>query len=190
MLMNEQKDSERVLLLAQARECFGKVAWSHQTHECQANLCRIYHCCWLGVRIGLAGFVSVLAIIESLVDTTWMLWCMAVVSGAHMIADLVFRIVNYFGASLRHRDTATDLWRIREKYQSIINALKSEHANIDIERERMEAIADELKAIYANAPRTQDLAYKQATKRLHSEACTCTDEEIDRLLPPKLRGCL
>lgn len=188
MLMNEQKDSERVLLLAQARECFGKVAWSHQTHECQANLYRVRYIGWFWAKILMSIVAAVLATISNIFEWKWPPSFVVLASTFVAAAELILRNTDYNEKSLLHRNTATKLWRIREKYHSAITALKSEHANIDIERERMEAIADELEAIYANAPRTESKAYKQATKRLHSEACTCTDEEVDRLLPSKLRG--
>ena len=44
-----------------------------------------------------------------------------------------------------------------------------------------------LSKIYENAPRTSSEAYNMATKALHDEELTFTNDEIDKLLPYSLR---
>ena len=53
---------------------------------------------------------------------------------------------------------------------------------------RIEQLADRLEKIYEIAPRTSDAAYNAASEKLHSGSCSCTDDEIDKLLPTMLRS--
>ena len=52
------EENTRDILLAHVRECFGKVAWSHKTQECQASIYDNYHKWLIWTKILLAGFAA------------------------------------------------------------------------------------------------------------------------------------
>ena len=55
-------------------------------------------------------------------------------------------------------------------------------------RLKRDALAEELKEIYANSPSTTEAAYKKAHKALNlQEEMTFSTAEVDAFLPPALR---
>ena len=48
-------------------------------------------------------------------------------------------------------------------------------------------IQESLEAVYGKIPRTSQIAYDRATEKLHSEASTLHEDEIDHILPTALR---
>lgn len=88
----------------------------------------------------------------------------------------------------KHADTASDLWRIRESYLSLLVDMKSGAIEIEATRATRDRIQEELGAIYKGSPRTISKAYSAATKALNvNEELTFSDKELDNLLPKTLR---
>jgi SMODS and SLOG-associating 2TM effector domain family 4 len=76
----------------------------------------------------------------------------------------------------RHRDTAADIWPIRESYLSLLTDI--------VGGNEVGAVA----AIYKGAPHTDGKAYKDSQIALkQNEEYTFNDEEIDAFLPIELR---
>lgn len=180
-------ENTRDILLAQVRECFGKVAWSHKTHECQASIYSNYNKRLIWTKILLAGFAAASGII-SLFSSVTARYVTAILSSLVLIVDLTFKNHAYADKSAQHQAVATKLWRLREAYQTLIAELMSDQCDLSDIRTRIEQLADCLEKIYEIAPQTSDSAYKEASNKLHSGSCSCSDEEIDKLLPPMLRS--
>ncbi len=180
------EETSKDILLAQVRECFGKVAWSHKTQECQASIYYDYHKWLMWTKILVAGFAAGSGIV-SLFSGVAARYATAILSSLVLIIDLTFKNHAYADKSAQHQAVATKLWRIREAYQTLIAELMSEQCNLSDIRKRIEQLADRLEKVYEIAPRTSDAAYNAASEKLHSGSCSCTDEEIDKLLPPMLR---
>ena len=115
-------------LLAQVREAFGRVVYSHKTHEKQADLCfRRYR--WQ--QAALVGFTavstgtflaSVLGLVGNPVLASLATSALALVVSALSLAAKSFK----FGEeSEAHRDIASRLWDVRESYLSLIADLMS-----------------------------------------------------------------
>ena len=181
------EENTRDMLLAQVRECFGKVAWSHKTQECQASIYNDYHNRLVWIKIILAGLAAGSGII-SLFSEGNARCAAAILSSIVLIVDLIFKNHAYSEKSAQHQAVATKLWRIREAYQTMIAELMSDQFEPSDIRNRIEQLADRLEKVYEIAPRTSDSAYKKASEKLHSGSCSCADEEVDGLLPPKLRS--
>lgn len=174
------------IVLAEVRECFGKVAWSHKTHECQASIYRTYHDRTVWAKI----IVSTLAAgsgISTLFTESIACYFAAVLSSLVLFIDLIFKNRSYSDLANYHQITATRLWRVRESYQSLIATIVAGDNTLTETRNRMEELADILAEIYQTAPRTSDKAYRLATKKIHEGQCSCTDDEVDALLPERLR---
>lgn len=178
-------------LLAQVRESFGRVAYTHKTHEKQADNYQRRHTrqqvyLVIFTALGTASFLSVIlnllipkeaaAIITSTIAfiSTWL--------------SLAANKLKYSEKAKAHRDSAAEIWNVRESYISLITDLMSGKISELEAQERRDELQATTHSIYAQAPRTQTKSYKQAQKALqHNEELTFSPEEIDLLLPQALR---
>jgi hypothetical protein len=91
-------------------------------------------------------------------------------------------------AAQKHRDTAADLWAIRESYLSVLTDLASGAIQEPVARERRDNLQNALAAIYKSAPGTTPEAYGMAQEGLQKfEDYTFNPGEIDKFLPPALK---
>lgn len=178
----------RAILEGQLRECFGRVVYSHKTHEKCADI--------LLTRL---SQIKLWQIILSAVTTGGFI---AAVFGAGKIGALVGVLVstillalnaytkNYDLGELsqKHRQAAAELWIIREKYLSLITDLRMGEKPIEtLQKERDDLLA-ELHSVYSGAPSTTYQAYIKAQEALKQlEDMTFSDEEIDAFLPKELK---
>ncbi|MGW4464759.1 SLATT domain-containing protein [Micromonospora sp. NPDC004704] len=178
-------------LLAQVREAFGRVVYSHKTHEKQADLCFrkhrsqqaalvVFTAASAGTFLAalLGNFVS--PQIASLVTSF-----IALIVTALTLATQSFK----FGEeSEAHRDIASRLWDVRESYLSLIADLMSGATSASDARERRAKLQEATRAAYTDAPRTTSKAYGKAQDGLkNNEELTFTSREIDLFLPEALR---
>tara|TARA_B100000949_G_C14088605_1_gene368982 strand:- start:32 stop:658 length:627 start_codon:yes stop_codon:yes gene_type:complete len=172
----------------QLRECFGRVAWSHKTHEKCSDI--------LNTRL---NRIKLWQIILSAITTTGII---ASVFGESKeigifsaVLSFVLTVLNTYvkqndlgGLAQKHADAAVDLWNMRESYLSLLTDIRSGCAESDEIRKQRDSLQESLLEIYRGSPRTIAKAYKQATKALHKlEELTFSDSEIDAMLPKALR---
>lgn len=183
-------DGRRVLD-AQLRDSFGRVAYSHKTHEKQADiLLKRQSNIGLGqivlAAISTGGFFAVV------LGTGW--WgsvvgasCSAMLLGLNLYA----KSHDLENQAQAHNDAAVRLWSVRERYLSLITDLVMECTELTAIQAKRDHLVDELTRVYADAPRTTEKAYKKArvALKLHEEM-TFSSVELDTLLPGELRkGC-
>lgn len=184
-------DESRALVLGQVREIYGRMAYTHKTHEVQADMFEAKSRRHRVVKFALvaAGSGTFLAsLVGTFLDPKWASlttsFIALVVAGASL-ADRTFR---YGEEMQQHRDTAARLWGIRESYLSLIVDLKALTISVDEAVKRRDALQEAAGAILRDAPRTGPKAYPVAQDRLKNrEDLTFTATEIDLLLPEKLR---
>ena len=181
-------EDRRELLDAQLREVFGRVVYTHKAHEKEADillarLSKIKLGQIVLPAISTGGFVTVL------LGTGW--WGSLVggiFSAALLALNLYARNYDLGQQAQQHRDAAINIWAIREKYLSLITDLAMECGPLSSVRLKRDALADELKGIYADSPSTTEAAYRKAHKALNlREEMTFSVAEIDSFLPPALR---
>lgn len=185
------EDAHDEYLLAQVREAFGRVVYSHKTHEKQADLCFTKHRWQQGLLVGFTALstgtflAAVLGLVGNPVLTSLATSAIAIVVSALSLATRSFR----FGdESEAHRGIAARLWDVRESYLSLITDLTSGVTSADDARERRDALQEATRKAYAEAPRTTAKAYGKAHDGLkNNEELTFTSREIDLLLPEALR---
>lgn len=178
-------------LLAQVREAFGRVVYSHKTHEKQADLCFTKHRWQQGLLVGFTAIstgtflVAVLGLVGSPVLTSLATSAIALLVSALSLAANHFR----FGEeSEAHRDIASRLWDVRESYLSLIADLMSGATSESDARLRRDELQDATLKAYTDAPRTTAKAYCNARDGLkNNEELTFTSREIDLFLPEALR---
>jgi hypothetical protein len=185
-------DGERALLLAQIREIYGRIAYTHKTHEKQADICSDLDRRQRRVRVVLTAVSSgafLASLVGLLLDKQWAALAtsfIAVLVTASSLGDKTFK----HGEEMQqHRDTAAKLWSLRESYLSLIVDLKASASTVNEGRVRRDNLQEMAEIILADAPRTTGKAYERAQDGLQNkEDLTFTEREIDLLLPVQLRN--
>jgi hypothetical protein len=184
----EDSSKSRRILEGQLRECYGRVVYSHKTHEKCAdillsNLRDIKICQIVLSAVTTAGFIGavfgagkVTAVVGIIVST--------------ILLALNSYTKNYDIGELaqKHKQAASDLWLIREKYLSLLVDLAMKEKPLEALQEQRDRLVEELHAVYSGAPSTTFRAYTKAQEALKKlEDMTFTDAEIDALLPKELK---
>lgn len=178
----------RGILEGQLRECYGRVVYSHKTHEKCAD-----------ILLARLRTVKLWQITLSALTTGGFL---AAVFGAGTIGALAGIIVstillvlnaytkNYDLGELaqKHRQAANDLWVIREKYLSLLVDLRMREKPIEALQTQRDELVAQLHTVYGGAPSTTGDAYRKAQDALQRlEDMTFSDAEIDAFLPKELK---
>jgi hypothetical protein len=190
---NANTDSLKILE-SQIRECFGRVVFTHKTHEKSSD-----------IYAEQLKKLKLLEIILSALTTTSLL---SSVFGEQKIGTIIGAILStiILGITIytkdydlgqiakSHADAANKLWNIRELYISLIADIKANNLTIDQIKARRDVLQESLNLIYQNAPRTNYQAYERASQAINEngqlntgEEMTFSDKEIDRFLPHDLR---
>lgn len=178
----------RAILEGQLRECFGRVVYSHKTHEKCADILisrlssiKLWQIILSAVTTG--GFIAVVfnsGKIEVLLGV--------LVSTALLTLNAYTKDYNLGELSQKHRQAGADLWIIREKYLSLITDLCMGEKPIEALQKERDALLEELHSVYSGVPSTTYQAYKKAQEALKKlEDMTFSDKEIDAFLPKELK---
>lgn len=181
----------RPYLLAQVRESFGRVVYSHKTHEKQADICFTKHRWQQSALIGLTAVSSgtflaaVLGLVGDPMLTGLVTSFIALLVTWISLGAKTFRFADESDA---HRAIASRLWDLRESYISLITDLMAESVSETEGRQRRDELQEEVRNAYSNAPRTSSKAFARAQGGLkNNEEMTFTSSEIDLFLPETLR---
>ena len=184
--MSEQED--------QIRQCYGRIVYTHKTHEKSADrLLTILHR-WEYAQI-LVSLILILSTLPSALGLSIKfnefpgIEVLAAISSAFLFGlSLHLKDANYKETAMRHQQTAMSLWLIREKYLSLIADIHSNVASMHEVQMRRDRLLEDSSLIMKNAPRTDSEAYQLARTALkENEEMTFSDCEIDAFLPKKLR---
>lgn len=170
----------------QIRECYGRVVYTHKTHERMADrFILALNRCKLG-QIVLAGLTSTGAIGVLATSESWIEIATVLVSFLTLFVSAYLKNFDPGTASQKHRDAAAKLWNVRECYLSLLVDLPA--LSQDAAKHRRDELQGMLAALYIGNPRTDSTAYKEAQDRLKNmEDMTFTDAEIDCFLPVSLK---
>lgn len=178
----------RGILEGQLRECFGRVVYTHKTHEKCADLLlkrlsRIKLWQIILSAITTAGFIGAAFGAGKIGALLGML-----VSTALLAINAYTKNYDLGELAQKHRQAGADLWIIREKYLSLITDLKMGEKPIESLQEERDALLEELHTVYSGAPSTTYEAYRKAQEALQTLGdMTFSDEEIDAFLPKELK---
>lgn len=184
-------NEDRTLLIAQMRETYGRAAYTHKTHEKQADLCFQSHRRQKRLLIALT-VISSGAFLSSLLgiiaDKSWAALITSFIALCVTAINLGTKTFKYGEETQKHRDTAARVWNLRESYQSLIVDLLSEALTLDAGRSERDRLQQAALEIYGDAPRTTFKAYTKAQDALKNrEDLTFSEQELDLLLPAALR---
>lgn len=178
-------------LLAQVRESFGRVVYSHKIHEKQADISFSRYQWQRGILVALSAVSSgtfltlVLGLFGNSTLTSLVTsFCALLVSWM----SLGVKTFKFDETSAAHRDVASNLWDVRESYISLIADMMSGQISDMDARKRRDELQSLARDVYSAAPRTSGTAYTRAQDGLkNNEEMTFTTREIDLFLPDALR---
>ena len=184
----EPPADSRYFIEAQLRECYGRVVYSDKAHEKCADILlsrlstiKLWQIILASVTTG--SFISVFFGMGN-VGTAFG----GMASTTLLVLNLYTKDYDLGELAQKHRQSAADLWLIREEYLSLITDLRGEDESIENVRLRRDALLKQLHTVYSGAPSTTVRAYTEAQKALQQwEEMTFSDEEIDKLLPRQLQ---
>lgn len=183
--------STRHPLEAQLRECFGRVAYAQKTHEkcadyLTATMSKVKLLQIVLSAITTGGIVTVIFGSKEVGQVAAIL--SAVVSTILLALNTYTKESDPGQKAEKHKEVASKLWDVRESYLSVLTDLRTGAGEAEI-RQRRDTLQQRLAAIYQTAPRTNAKAYAKGQEGLQrNEELTFSDEELDLLLPPALRG--
>ena len=169
------------------REAFGRVVYSHKTHEkdCEMGNRRARATKWINVVLTTLTSGS---LVTDLFFQCPSLPYISTILAATTLAFVIFQLsFNPEEVAEKHRQAAKELWYVREKYVSLLVDIKNGVLSEEAVTKRRDSLIEELKLIYKFTPPTSTSAYKNAQKALKvNEELTFTNEEINQFLPEDL----
>lgn len=175
-----------IALEDQIRECFGRVVYTHKTHERMADRCATKHNQYKVSQIILTALTSTGAVGVVVTEETWLEIATVVVSFLTLFVSTYLKNFDLGSTAQKHRDAAAKLWNIRECYLSLLTDLPVLDRQVAVKRR--DELQMTLAALYQGVPQTDGKAYAEAQKRLkRMEDMTFSVEEIDCFLPLSLK---
>ena len=177
-----------MILEGQLRECYGRVVYSHKTHEKCADILLERLSAIKTFQIVLSA-ITTGGLISTVYGESQIGAVLAVITSTLLLALNTYTKNYDLGeVAQKHKQAAVDIWLIREKYLSLITDLRLNDESVpEIVRIRDELL-NELHNIYTGAPTTTHKAYRRAQKALQTaDDLTFSDDEIDSFLPSDLK---
>jgi hypothetical protein len=174
-------------LVDNIRNSFGRVVYSHKTHEKareiesgRASLVK-----WINIVLVSSTSGSLLSTV--ITNQRALLYVSTAMSAA-TLAFVIFQLsFDPDSASARHRDSAHQLWYVREKYVNLLTDI-SLGLPEELAVSRRDQLTDELAHVYRHSADTSSRAYVAAQHALKvNEEMSFSVEELDDLLPVSLR---
>jgi hypothetical protein len=176
------------ILEGQLRECYGRVVYSHKTHEKCADILLGRHSLVKGSQLVLSAMTTAGFISTFFGSGQIGIALGVIVSTALLILNAYTKDYDLGELAQKHKQAAAEIWPLRERYLSLLSDLAAgARAPGGIRGERDE-LMKALHAVYAGSPSTTYRAYRQAQEALQrKEDMTFSDAEIDAFLPRELK---
>lgn len=169
------------------RESFGRVVYSHKTYEkdseIQGENARCFK--WLNLVVLILGSSGLLS---TLITNEKSLLIIGAVLTFIGLGLAVFQMsFNPEEKAYKYKQTAHQLWQVREKYTCLIADIMNSKIATDDAAKRRDQLLCDLDLIYKNGLPTTSKAYMKASEGLKkNEEFTFSDEEINKFLPKDL----
>jgi hypothetical protein len=170
------------------RELFGRVVYSHKTHEKDRERFTFFATVSKGVNVALSAltFGGVAAALQTQTHEALLIGvAFATVNAAFALVQLSFDPNRQAGL---HREAAKQLLVVRDDYLTLLADIASGAASAAEVRLRRDALQAEAQEVFASAPDTTSAGFRRARKALKAqEEMTFSSAEIDAFLPVALR---
>jgi len=176
------------IIESQIRECYGRVVYTHKTHEkCCDRYHRLNHRLKM-IQIVLAALASTSALITLIGDGKITTVVTTLLTLTLLVINMYLKDYDLGTIAQKHSSAASELWSIRESYLSLLTDLKAKTISIGVASQKRDELQGALTQVYGGSPRTDGQSYAEASKALkENEEMTFSDKEIDAFLPIHLR---
>lgn len=182
--MSEQK----FLLESQIREIYGRVVYTHKTHEKCADVLKERNDSLKIAEIVLSALTTTSILVLIFGEGKIFQFVAALFSTLLLCLTLYSKDYNLLALAEKHKQAALDILEIREKFLSLLVDIRIGNVDIITLQEARDKLNEQLVNTYRGAPKTINKAYKIASKALQeNEEFTFSNEEIDKFLPASLR---
>lgn len=182
--MNDQKN----LLESQIREIYGRVIYTHKTHEKCADVLKTRSDCLKFAEIFLSAATTTSILIVVFGEEKVFQFIAALCSTILLGITLYSKDFNLLAIAEKHKQAALNILEIREKLLSLLVDIKIGNKEIKQFQQTRDVLNEQLVNTYRGAPKTINKAYQIASKALQqNEEFTFSDAEIDKFLPGSLR---
>ncbi|MBZ4042362.1 SLATT domain-containing protein [Flavobacterium hibisci] len=182
--MSEQK----VLLESQIREIYGRVVYTHKTHEKCADVLKERNDCLKIIEVILSALTTTSILVVIFGDGIFFQFLAALFSTTLLCLTLYSKDYNLLALAEKHKQAALDILEIREKLLSLLVDIRIGNKDLSDYQNERNKLNEQLVNTYRGAPKTINKAYRIASKSLkENEEFTFSDEEIDKFLPESLR---
>lgn len=176
---------------ANLREAFGRVTYSHKTHEKMIDQLSARVDKWKTARLVLVSLTTG-GIFTTIFNLLGLGAAGQIVAAVTSTASLGLAIYQWSFSHERviqeHRKAANKLWVVREQYCNLITDLVDGSIRDEEARQKRDELTLRLETIYGEAPQTNSDAYEDARRALRlNEEMTFAADEVDLLLPTALR---
>ncbi|KDN25757.1 hypothetical protein MBO_01135 [Moraxella bovoculi 237] len=183
---------EEKMLEGQLREFYGRVVYTHKTQEKCADILLKWNSRIKWGQIILSALLSgglISLFLDGFVNYKKGIEFFSVlISTALLVLNSYTKDYDLGAIAQKHRQAATEIWLVREKYLSLLTALHMKVLPIDEICNQRDKLMMDLHSVYTGAPSTNFKAYKEAQKALQEmEDMTFSDDEIDKFLPKELK---
>jgi SMODS and SLOG-associating 2TM effector domain family 4 len=182
-------ETERYAFESQVRECYGRCAYTHKTHERMAdgrarNLHRVK---WAQIVLSAFTTAGAIGVIFDK-NSTFFPYATVTLSVLMLVLNSYVKDLDPGQAAQKHREAASDIWNVREAYLSLLTDIHDPSFTLGDLRKRRDELQAQLAKIYHSAPHTNGKAYAEAQDALKNrEDLTFSDAEIDAFLPGPLK---
>ncbi|QBG92235.1 SLATT domain-containing protein [Xanthomonas oryzae] len=180
---------EKLILEGQIREFYGRVVYTHKTHEKCADLLLARHKHIKLLQIILSALVTG-GVLAALLPRAGLAFTLitAILSTLLLALNSYTKDYDLGEVAQKHRQAAAEVWLIRERYLSLLTDLRCNAIGVKECRELRDRLLLDLGAVYTGAPSTNAKAYRAAHSALKNmDEMTFSDVEIDKFLPKELR---
>ncbi|MGJ7032629.1 SLATT domain-containing protein [Niabella hirudinis] len=184
--MSEQID----LLESQIREIYGRVIYTHKTHEKCADVLktRSDRLKLTEILLSAATTTSILVVVFG--DGKAFQFIAALCSTILLGLTLYSKDFNLLAIAEKHKQAALNILEIREKLLSLLIDTRIGNKEIEELQQKRDELNEQLVNVYRGAPKTINKAYQIASKALQqNEEFTFSDAEIDKILGVSRKVC-
>jgi len=164
------------------QETFGRVAYTHKTHEKQAEICEKQARRLKNWNVFFLSVTVIAAFVAPLVDSVQAAWT-AAVAGASGLAFAIYQLsFDPAAAAAGHRETAKAYLALRDDYRRLLADVQAGASTAEVARRR-DGLARQLEQLNRLSPQTSPKAYEQARAALQgTEELRFSDKEMRHLL--------
>jgi hypothetical protein len=176
------------LLESQIRDIYGRIIYTHKTHEKCADILKCRYDCFKYIDIVLS-VITTSSIIFNVFGENRITLVTSLIASALLLGLKLFSYnYNLLAFSEKHKNAAHNLLEIREKFFSLLVDIRIGNKEVEIFQKRRDELSQQLFGVYRGSPKTISKAYQIASKGLkENEEFTFSDDEIDKFLPETMR---